>query len=119
MFVVYVTTFLCAAEDVLDFFRESFIKWTDANTVLFEHRHRKIISGGDLTEIKRNPDPKQQNEILHRCLMRSCDEEALMEVCDMMIAVDGNRRMNALGRKMKCKLEGKNIVERVVCVYVC
>ena len=42
-----------------------------------------------------------------------------MEVCDMMIAVDGNRRMNALGRKMKCKLEGKNIVERVVCVYVC
>ena len=39
-----------------------------------------------------------------------------MEVCDMMIAVDGNRRMNALGRKMKCKLlEGKNIVE-CVCV---
>ena len=36
-----------------------------------------------------------------------------MEVCDMMIAVDGNRRMNALGRKMKCKLEGKKIVERV------
>ena len=37
-----------------------------------------------------------------------------MEVCDMMIAVDGNRRMNALGRKMKCKLEGKKIVERVL-----
>ena len=30
-----------------------------------------------------------------------------MEVCDIMIAVDGNRKMNALGRKMKCKLEGK------------
>ena len=41
-----------------------------------------------------------------------------MEVCDMMIAVDGNRRMNTLGRKMKCKLEGKKIVERVVCVCV-
>ena len=93
------------------------IAWTDADTFLYELRHRKIISDGDLTEIKRNPDPKQQNEILHRCLMRSCDEEALMEVCDMMIAVDGNRRMNALGRKMKCKLEGKNIVE-CVCVRV-
>ena len=108
----------CAAEDVLDFFRDSFIKWMDAKTVLHELRHRKIISDGDLTKITGNPDTKQQNEILHRCLMRSCDEEALMEVCDIMIAVDGNRRMNALGREMKCKLEGKKIVERVVCVSI-
>ena len=109
----------CAAEDVLDFFRESFIKSTDANTVLHELRHRKIVSDGDLTKITGNPDSKQQNEILHRCLKRSCDEEALMEVCDMMIAVDGNRRMNTLGRKMKCKLEGKKIVKLVVCVLAC
>ena len=106
----------CAAEDVLNFFHDSFIKWTDANAVLHELRHRKIISDGDLTKITGNPDAKQQNEILHRCLTRSCDEEALMEVCDMMIAVDGNRRMNALGRKMKCKLKGKKIVQLVVCV---
>ena len=109
----------CAAEDVLDFFRDSFIKWTDANTVLHELRHRKIISDGDLTKITGNPDAKQQNEILHRCLTRSCDEEALMEVCDMMIAVDGNRRMNALGQKMKFKLKGKKIVERAHVVCVC
>ena len=108
----------CAAQDILNFFRDSFIKWTDANTVLYELRHRKIISDGDLTKITGNPDTKQQNEILHRCLTRSCDEEALMEVCDMMIAVDGNRRMNALGREMKCKLEGKKIVERMVCVSI-
>ena len=106
----------CAAEDVLDFFRDSFIKWTDANRILHELRHRKIISDGDLTKITGNPDPKQQNEILHRCLTRSCDDEALMEVCDMMIAVDGNRIMNTLGQKMKCKLEGKKIAEYVVCV---
>ena len=40
----------------------------------------------------------------------------------MMIAVDGNRRMNTLGRKMKYKLEGKQIFEHlvcVVCVQVC
>ena len=106
----------CAAEDVLDFFRDSFIKWMDASTVLHELRHRNIISDGDLAKITGNPDTKQQNEILHRHLKRSCDEEALMEVCDMMIAVDGNRRMNALGQKMKCKLEGKKIVQLVVCV---
>ena len=33
----------CAAEDVLDFFRDSFIKWTDANTVLHELRHRSFL----------------------------------------------------------------------------
>ena len=81
-------------------------------------RCKKIISDGDLTEIRRNPDAQQQNEILHRCLKRSCDEEALVEVCDMMIAVDGNRKMNALGRKMKCKLEGKKIIDRVVCACI-
>ena len=90
----------------------------DANTVLHELRRKKIISDGDLTEIKRNPNAQQQNGILHRCLKRSCDEEALMEVCDMLITVDGNRRMNTLGRKMKCKLEGKKIIERVVCACV-
>ena len=95
----------------------------DANAILYELKHRKIISDGALTEIKRNPDAKQQNEILHTHLKRSCNEEALMEVCDMMIAVDGNRRMNALGQKMKFKLKGKKIVERAhvvcVCVLVC
>ena len=85
---------------------------------MYELTHRKIISDGDLTEIKRNSDAQQQNEILHRCLKRSCDEEALMEVCGMMIDVDGNRKMNALGQKMKCKLEGKKIVQHVVCACV-
>ena len=124
MFIIYAeyNFAFCAAEDVLDFFRDSFIKWTDANTLLYELRHRKIISNGVLTEIQRNPDSKQQNEILHGWLTKSCDEEALGEVCDVMIAVDGNRRMNALGRNMKCKLEGKQIFEHlacVVCVRVC
>ncbi len=89
----------CAAENVLLNFRESFIQCVDANAVVYGLEHANIISDGDLTEIKNNPDPKQQNKILHRCLTRSCDEEALMEVCDMMIAVRGNRKMNSLGQK--------------------
>ena len=78
----------------------------DANAIVYGLEYANIISDGDLTEIKRNPDTKQRNEILHRCLKRSCDEEALTEVCDMMIAVRGNRKMNSLGRDMKFKLEG-------------
>ena len=94
-----------AAQDILDNFRDSFIECVDAMTVIYELRYKKIISEGDLKMIERNPDTKQQNEILHARLERSCDEEALMEVCDMMIAVDGNRRMNALGREIKGELE--------------
>ena len=116
---IYMMDFsFCAAEDVLDFFRDSFIKWTDANAVLHELRHKKIISDGVMTEIKRNSDSKQQNEILHRWLTKSCDKEALKEVCDMMIAVDGNRRMNTLGGQMKSKIEVSILFSVCVCVCV-
>ena len=96
----------CAADTVLHNFRERFLQCVDANAIVYGLENVNIISDGDLREITRNSDAKQQNEILHRCLRRSCDEEALMEVCDMMIAVRGNRKMNSLGRDMKCELEG-------------
>ena len=65
--------------------------------------------------ITRNPDTKQQNEFLHAHLCRTCDEEALAEVCVLLTAVQGNRKMNAVGRDMKSELEKGNCV----CVYVC
>ena len=92
----------------------------DANAVVYGLKHTNIIADGDLMMITRNPYSTQQNEILHACLKRSCDEEALMEVCDMMIAVQGNRKVNALGREMKNKLEKGILVDHdTVCVYVC
>lgn len=109
------TLYFCAAQDILDYFRDSFIQCVDANTVIYDLEHANIISAGDLQEIKLNFNPIQQNQILHRCLKRSCDEKALKEVCEMMITVRGNRRMNALGRDVKCKLEG--IIYYFVCSY--
>ena len=92
----------------------------DANAVVYGLKHANIIADGDLMMITRNPYSTQQNEILHACLKRSCDEEALMEVCDMMIAVQGNRKVNALGREMKNKLKKGTLVNYdIVCVYVC
>ena len=105
----------CAADDVLDNFRDLFIAHMDANTIMYGLEHANIIADGDLKRIERNPDARQQNEILHRCLKRSCDKKALMEVCGMMIAVRGNRKMNSLGNDMKCQLE-KGIC---VCMHVC
>ena len=105
----------CAADDVLDNFRDLFIAHMDANTIVYGLEHANIIADGDLKRIERNPDATQQNEILHRCLKRSCDKKALVEVCGMMIAVRGNRKMNSLGNDMKCQLE-KGIC---VCMHVC
>ena len=107
----------CAADDVMDNIRDRFITRVDANAIVHGLEHANIISGGDLIEIKKNPDARQQSEILHRCLKRSCDEEALMEVCDMMIAVRGNRKMNSLGKEMKHQLE-KGIFVEHACVFV-
>ena len=90
----------------------------DANAVVYGLKHANIIADGDLMMITRNPYSTQQNEILHACLKRSCDEEALMEVCDMMIAVQGNRKVNALGREMKNKLE-KGIYLLSMTLFVC
>ena len=73
--------------------------------MVYDLKYKNIISNGDLTTITRNPDAKQRNEFLLDRLYETCDEEALIEVCDMLIDMQGNRKMNALGRDMKCQLE--------------
>ena len=105
----------CTAEQVLEKFRVRFIRAVDANAIVHELKHANIIPDGVLKTITGNPHTKQQNEFLHAHLCRTCDEEALAEVCDLLTAVQGNRKMNALGRDMKSELERGNCV----CVYVC
>ena len=80
----------------------------DTNAVMYGLKHANIISDGDLTVITRTPDAKQQNEFLHDHLLQTCDEEALLEVCEMLINMQGNRKMNSLGRDMKYLLEKGN-----------
>ena len=110
----------CAAQDVLDNFRGRFIECVEALKIVFDLEKENIIADGDLTEIRTNSDAKQQNEILHRHLRLSCDEKALMEVCDMIIAVRGNRRMNALGNDMKHQLEKfGEVFDNVKCILAC
>ncbi len=57
----------------------------DANAVVHELVHQSIIENGDLTTIMRTPDARHQNEILHACLLKTCDEEALMKVCEIIV----------------------------------
>ena len=93
-----------AAKQVLDDFRDQFIADVDANTVVWELLYKDIIPRGLQERISRTDEPKQQNEILHDCLQKTCTKEALMEVCDIIVSVRGHPKMQELGEAMKRRL---------------
>ena len=77
----------------------------DANTIVYDLKHEGIIDGGDLTNITRTPGEREQNAILHDCLLQKCTEEALMKACEIIVDRD-HPRMKQLGQQMKSKLDG-------------
>ena len=93
-----------AAKQVLSDFRDQFIADVDANTVVWELLHKDIIPRGVQERILKTDEPKQQNEILHDWLQRTCTKEALMEVCDIIVEVRGHPRMRELGEAIKRRL---------------
>ena len=106
-------------EQVLDHFRDQFIRDVDANDIVSELKHKEVIADGDEREISQKHDRTQQNRILHERLRQKCTKEALMTVCEVIIAVRGNPRMKELGVEMKGMLEGKHCVFIYVHTYVC
>ena len=106
-------------EQVLDHFRNQFIRDVDASAIVFELQHIGIISGSDRRMIRSSRNQMVQNEILHRLLRQKCTKEALMTVCEVIIGVQGNPRMKELGEDMKRMLEGKCCVCIYVCTYMC
>ena len=96
-----------AAGQVLGDFRTLFINTVDADAIVYELKNKDIIGDGDLTTITRTPGSTQKNSILHDCLLHKCDKDALMEICEVMIAVKGNPKMKRLGEEMKSALESK------------
>ena len=84
----------------------------DANAIAHELVHERIIGNCDLTNMTR-----QQNQMLHACLLQTCDEEALMKVCEIVIK-RGNPTMKSLGEDMKKRmLEGKCCVQVFIHVH--
>ena len=77
----------------------------DANAVVRELVQQQIIPQSVQVEISRECSPKQQNQILHAGLKKSCTEEALMRACDIIIAVKGNPKMRRLGADMRRYLQ--------------
>ena len=84
----------------------------DANAVVENLEDKNIIDEGDLSKVAKNENRVQKNQILHRALKQKCTDEALMEACDIIIAVK-NRKMTALAKAMKEALVAS------MCVSVC
>ena len=93
-----------AAVAVLDHFWNEFNDGMDASAVVRELVQHRIIPQSVQVDISKESSPKQQNQILHAGLKKSCTEEALMRTCDIIIA-EGNPRMRRLGVDMKIYLQ--------------
>ena len=72
--------------------------------MVWELLYKDIIPRGVQEWISRTDEPKQQNEILHDWFQRARTKEALMEVCDIIMAVRGHPEMLELGEVMKWRL---------------
>ena len=94
-------------------YRDRFISEMDANTIIDEFLYKNIIPEGVQQRISKTDGPKQQNEILHAYLVRTCTDEALMRACGIIAAVPGNPKMATLVKDMQRSLESG------VCVCMC
>ena len=87
----------------------------EAERVVMELLHKDIICNGDEREILKNEDSRLRNQKLHSCLMKKCTIEALNTVCHIIMEVNSNPKMKALGKDMKRSLsEGL-----YMCIYAC
>ena len=85
----------------------------DASIVALDLFHFGIIPDGVQERIEKAYSQKQRNSTLHKCLLRTCTNDAFMRACDIITSVQGNPKMSALGKDMQRRLESG------VCVCVC
>ena len=104
------------AEDILDLFREQFLKYVDAQAVVGELMQKDIVPQSCQEKVAKADGYRQRNEILHDCLKRTCTREALTKACDIIIELTeegsdtSNPKMKKVGEDMKMKLgAGKTI----------
>ena len=97
----------CAVEKVLKDFRKSFNECIDVDIIKYDLEEKDIISHAEIRRINEIAHPREQRQLLHDHLQRTGTVAALIDVCDVISTVKGNRRMKELGDRMKRQLTGK------------
>ena len=103
--------------EFLDHFRQQFIADVDASAIALELEQRDIISNGDQKTVRQEVNATLQAQLLHACLKKTCDAAALMDVCDVIFMVKGNRRMKSFGSHLKTEWE-KGVCIHSICACV-
>ena len=83
-----------------------------ASTVVHELAYQGIIPDDIKARVLTTMSARQQNDILHNHLLETSTSESFLTTCDIIIQIQGNPRMRALGEEMKKELETGN------CVYL-
>ena len=77
----------------------------NANAILSKLVETDFITVDHQTTISQMTNDTEQNEFLFSHFMKTCETEDWMEVCDIISAVQGNKKMKRLGGDMKDMLE--------------
>ena len=110
----------CAVDQVLGHFRDRFIREADASDIVFDLESKGVIPNGVLTAVNKETSAVRQSQILYAHLERTSTKDSLITVCEVIIAVQGNPRMRALGEDMKSKLQCKLCVSSIhACTSAC
>ena len=105
---LYITSLLfCAVEKVLKDFRKSFNECIDVDVIKYDLEEKDIIAHAEIRRISEIAHPREQRQYLRDHLQRKCTAAALIDVCNIISAVEGNPRMKKLGEDMKRQLMGK------------
>ena len=97
----------CVVKKILKDFRESFNECIDVDAIKYDLKEKDIISDEEVRRISNTASPKEQRQYLRDHLQRNCTAKALIDVCNVISAVEGNPRMKKLGEDMKRQLKGK------------
>ena len=76
-----------------------------------ELEHQGIISDGVRKEVRMTMSGREQNQLLHLHLKKSCTKEALLKACTIMIEEEGNPKMKQFGKDLE---KGKRLSEHRV-----
>ena len=99
------TIHLFTAVQQVRVWEDRFIVAVDANAILSKLVETDIISDDYQTKVSQMTNQAEQNQFLWSHFMKTCETRDLMEVCDIISAVKGNRKMKRLGVDMKDMLE--------------
>lgn len=96
---------LYCVESVLMEERKAFLSEVNSKAIAGEAKDEGIISESVKSDVMDGKSKSDQNRALFSHVREQATPEMARKICDIMIASEGNSRMNTFGRRLLHKLE--------------